>query len=173
MNKITVDNLHEHKISDIVESVIEDIQFVGKHGIGIDMSTYVTSENGKVCTVCLGGAAIMGFIPDNRVHGTYMSSWDLIKHGVNEGATAEQMGRVLSMSRMFDSLRVRSYLSFSSYAHEVNNSFPEWFGHEDHPALIELNNLHKTFFGIISDKEMKELKRYIESVVRILRKYKL
>lgn len=66
MKRITLENLHKTKLSDLVESVVYDIERVQRHGFEIDMTWWTNKSNGKCC-VCLGGAAACGFLPDEKL----------------------------------------------------------------------------------------------------------
>lgn len=109
MEKITVKNLPSQKLSDVILSVVPEIERVQKFGYTIDMDDWIWSdEDVSVCSVCLGGAAIMGFVPDGRIKNRYSSLAHLIEEGVNEGITEQEQEMLNELARMFNELRYGS-----------------------------------------------------------------
>lgn len=104
MNRITVKNLPEQKLSYVILQVIEDINRVIKFGYIIDMSVFVDSRRG-LCSVCLGGAAVMGFVPDERVKRNYNELDELVTTGVNEGISEDEQKRLRHLAYTFDDIR--------------------------------------------------------------------
>lgn len=60
--KITFDNVHQFKPSELIESVLEDIDSILARGIRLDMGEFFNEED---CAVCLGGAKLLGMRSDN------------------------------------------------------------------------------------------------------------
>ena len=59
---ITVKEFLKLKLWEAILWVIEDVKNFRKAGIKIDMDDYYRRKNnGKICSVCLGGAAMLGF----------------------------------------------------------------------------------------------------------------
>jgi hypothetical protein len=112
---ITIQNLPEQKLSDLFESVLYDLERAEANEISINMSYYSNSE---FCTVCLGGAAVCGFMSDyskdtlkqisekvfsrNGFEGLRLDSPEKVKVDGIEITEAERF-RLVDMARMFDS----------------------------------------------------------------------
>lgn len=64
--RITPKNLHRQKMSTLFESVLQDLKLMKRKGIKIDMNHWTNVNSKNVCTVCLGGAAISGFLPSQH-----------------------------------------------------------------------------------------------------------
>lgn len=66
---MTPENLHEFKFSEVLRSSAVDLQRAVDAGLAIDMRNYFAwEERGKACSVCLAGAAVLGFVEDLRIN---------------------------------------------------------------------------------------------------------
>ena len=163
---ITPANLHKQKLSDIFESVLYDIDLVTKRGIKIYMDSWAGCRDG-VCTVCLGGAAVCGFKPDNP-ESLINDETNLAK--ILNGPHQTDVSR---MEFMFDSFRdgdadhiayeakflLRKSEKWASELLDVINSFFD----EDH---------FTRYIGLVEGDELKRLKNDIKRFVKLLRKNK-
>lgn len=169
---ITVENLHKQKLSDVFESVLDDINRVTKKGIGLNMGAWVSPEN---CTVCLGGAAISGFLTPkcldiNYANELYMEvgNGEFKVDGVT--ATDKQSDRLQSMMFMFDSWRNGfTHLTFD-YWEEVTNKHLSLKAVNKTKLDWEKAECIKNFRGF-TDKD--KLSKSIRVFVVILRKHGL
>lgn len=59
---ITAANLPDQLMSTLFRSVVDDVTRARSVGIGINMSSW-----SDTCTVCLGGAAVLGFLPTEKM----------------------------------------------------------------------------------------------------------
>jgi hypothetical protein len=64
---MTLDNIGEFTICELLESVKQDVKRLDKHGFKFYMLTWLSLKGNLACTACLGGAAILGFVPDEKL----------------------------------------------------------------------------------------------------------
>lgn len=111
---ITPANLYKQKLSTLFYSVYEDLTRMIKLGIGINMESWASASE-KKCSVCLGGAAVMGFIPSKCINKEslkeaqsfiteYSSLGQMSIDGVEFSWT--QKRKLYSMARMFNCFRL-------------------------------------------------------------------
>jgi hypothetical protein len=165
---ITPENLADVKMSDLVESVLDDLDYVKDMGYGLDMSSFIDT---KECTVCLGGAAVCGFMPKKEIK-------KLSKRGSTKLANLTNMisrkhsDALYQMAQMFDNLRMLD-INGAIYHYEVFSNFlVEDSGLVAHEIeeIIDTEGIPKFSFTIDAE-ELKLLKKYLKIVVRVLRKY--
>jgi len=168
---ITPSNLGEHKMSVLFESVLDDLNKVQKLGIGLYMSSWSTVDV-DVCTVCLGGAACLGFVPtskiDNHVVGQICGVYTAGYYGRQSTIDGLSLSVVESfnihhMMQMFDSFRKGDYFDmvdrYNRFAvKEVNcdvSEFPDCYFSMD-----------------IKDGELELLKNTIKLLIKHLKSQK-
>lgn len=178
MNKsITLSNIHEFKLSDIIESVIYDLQLAMKHNVNIDMSTYI--EVKPCCTVCLGGAAACGFIGFDKesiqlTHNIIypdLDSFEKEKFEKFYKVSIKEAENILDYIRwLFNELRVKSFDAvFYQYNRLTGKNIKLSSNVEN-----KLYNVGQNFYGELSKEEIKnKLIPTLEKYVTILCKEKL
>lgn len=111
-NIITPANLPEQKMSTLFWSVLEDIKKTIHHGIKINMDSWCNTSR-KICTVCLGGAACLGFIADKDINKDVISEVHNVYFGKNkiDGIifTENQRRNIQHMMDMFNMFRIGNY----------------------------------------------------------------
>ena len=119
---IELDNLNKTKLSDIIESVIADIQRVTTIGFKINMYLWCHVDNiDDYCCVCLGGASALGFLSDKQIKDILNAKvrpstpLDLAEY-VNHGKEKE----VENMIYMFNSLRSKDFGGVCFYYKNIN-----------------------------------------------------
>lgn len=157
--EITQDNFHEVPLSDLIESVLYDIDSARKAGLGIDMSAYV--QHNLTCTVCLGGAAVLGFLGHGQ-RALSRLNWMMRSTDGDE--------RLRRLAYFFDNLRAKRsgamvirVLEFKLLPRDkvaaIQDTFYAW--RHQFPAV---------FVGLIVSEELTRLKKEIKALVAMLRK---
>lgn len=166
MDKITVKNLPEQKLSYVILKVIEDVARVIKFGYTIDMSEFVHIDENK-CAVCLGGAAVMGFVPDERMKGEYDDLWNLVLVGVNEGISEEEERKLRNLAYTFDSIREGDIAgAIENWNHVAINPIPEPIRQTSNKIVANLGEWigeygTTEFNHIIEGAQLDRLKDYL------------
>ena len=129
---ITSANIGEHKLSILFRSVYEDLKRLKELDINLYLSTWSGGRNefdGK-CTVCLGGAACLGFVQKEDVTDAVIQQIsDVMYFGSRKldgiTFTAKERDNVRSMMKMFDNFRNANYYSmiehYNNLATEKNH----------------------------------------------------
>ena len=154
---ITIQNLPEQKLSDLFESVLYDLERAEANEISINMSYYSNSE---FCTVCLGGAAVCGFMSDY--------SKDTLKQ-ISDGIeiTEAERFRLVDMARMFDSFRRGSLHEVWTYYN--NFSLKKLNRDKMRNVINEIGDLE--YFAYYPD--MRKLRSTIRRFITVLTKHEL
>ena len=175
--EITKSNLHKVKMSDLFESVLDDISRVRKLRIGIDMGDFfIPGDHLKHCYVCLGGAAICGFIPDLTPTSLQEADRKILDYWYTPGGkvdgtrfTEKQARRLKKMAYMFDSFRSGEigdvFYNYESFS--INNVPIHIKGKVDSEYITE------SFTGEVEGEDLRDLRAAIKRFVKILRKYRL
>lgn len=179
---ITIENLHEQKLSDFMESLISDIEYSRSCGFKINMEHWIVSEGpkgGKICSVCLGGAALCGFL-DNLC--------DLkVKHHLVRGEVSSRISkgsfnkeRLLSnMALSLDYFRRGVFNTFFNYITKVLVKIEDISWETTDAIILEyrkklsLKGFQSEFNGLLEEKEVEQLLKNILIFVKLLKKYKL
>lgn len=167
MNKITVKNLPEQKFSDVIEASVSHLKRAVALGYGINMGLWINS--GFECTVCLGGACLLGFVPDKRVKKAYSDLEDLIIRGINEGINEEEEDNMLNLAYSLNQLRQGSMSAAIDYWNQIANERIE------SPTRSEIAEgfypIRECFIGEVSKADYKKLITYLNKIVKLLRKH--
>lgn len=172
MDKITVKNLPEQKLSQVILKVIEDLDRVQKFGYKIDMSNWIeTSTNDNdTCIVCLGGAAVMGFVPDERVKVNYAELEELIVSGVNEGISTKEEYMLKDLAYMFNELRTGNMVPTVEFWNKIAVEPIDDLGHKiSRKVKQDISEFTDEFGGTsysgrIGKEQLKDLKHYLAAV---------
>lgn len=177
-NVITPFNVREQKMSTLFYSVLDDIKKTERLKIEINMSTW-SSVSGRVCSVCLGGSAVLGFVPDMEILKAkrsvvgevsdvivrYYTSIDGVEFGGNE---AEVLSK---MALMFNSFRqgniwyaISKYNEYCVYRNRISYK-------KMGKIYSEYNLSVYTYMGKMDKDEMKKIKKDIKAFAQILEKY--
>jgi hypothetical protein len=178
---ITPENLKYHKLSDILESVIGDVKAAVKAGFVINMNEWmevVPNTKCKVtknsqCMVCLGGAAILGFMEpppsikkisiENDDGTPYIRLGETIKSIVGE----ENNNIAWSLMSMFNNYRVGDWSSFCYYAKELG--LIKEFGEYSNVLSVMKGFKYSIFQKKLSPSRINTLLKQIEKHVFLLR----
>src|SRR3954463_3653288 len=101
---ITINELGHTTLSDLIESVIYDIDRCIEHGIALDMARFFT-RNDVECSACLGGMSVLGFIPSMYLEWRYFPP--NAEYALKLAAAGNRKG-LDTMMRFFDALRCKS-----------------------------------------------------------------
>ena len=162
---IELKDLKTVKLSVLIRSVIADVERAQGLGFEINMDSWFFKTSYH-CSVCLGGAAALGFLPKSKIKtmkDTLQSVYGLAEV-VNHGMDRE----VASMVVMFDSLRRGNiYSAIISYNDIVVKS--RRIPSPERIAPLLRDNLRRAnivfYFTLrVADKELIELFRYINFV---------
>jgi hypothetical protein len=168
MKTITLDNLHKVKLSDLIESVIADIEIAQDNGFAINMGAYYKKYD-NVCAVCLGGAAALGFMGKDTIEELKTSygvrSADDLSKVVNHG----KENIVYNMIRLFDELRSCDWSSVIFYYESMTGK------HIIHDELYQIvRNLGISgYSGYLNKVEINQMIRQYTNLVTHLRKHDL
>jgi hypothetical protein len=158
-NLITLENFTKVPISDLIESVLTDINTVLKKGYKIDMSTWFSEYLSKECTVCLGGAAVMGFGVENPSKLFHRN----IKKTPDE-RFEEYIDELSHLMIFFNALRKKTIWDFGPSMYSLRISGPvklvisRWV--EEYP---------NPFYSLLDSKELNRLKKELSILVKMLR----
>ena len=159
MKTIELKDLNRTKMSDLIRSVILDTDRMKKLGFRLDMDKWFTG-----CTVCLGGAAACGFLPDSKIKEMvkelfgYNNPTDLATE-VNHGKEEE----VAAMIYMFNFIR-RGFITcaIQEYNEMVSDELkvPASMG-ERIECLLLKSHVRNFYEGEITKEGYTQLKNYL------------
>lgn len=167
MNEVTVKNLPDQKLSDVIEASVGHLNRAIALGYGINMGLWINS--GFECTVCLGGACLLGFVPDKRVKAIYRGLDDLITRGINEGINEEEEGDMTNLAYCLNQLRQGSMSAAIDHWNQITNK------QIDSTTRSEIGKdfypIREYFVGEIPKTEYKTLITYLNNTVKLLREH--
>lgn len=186
MARITPQNLHRQKLSDIFESVYYDLLRMKDLGIGIKMSTYIDverkegSRKPEICSVCLGGAAVCGFLRDDQMQvpplkvNSFLS--DISKLAADRNKVVAN--RLESMANMFDDFRSCGLRNICTYAAEFLDKMI-WTDDDQRKLNSDFRYKYLTktglsfegFFGTLNDQDFTRLKQAVLIASKVLRNH--
>lgn len=160
MKHITIENLGKTPLSDVIESVLQDIERVTKAGIHLDMDTFFDRTNTGVCKVCLAGAALLGLLDDSYLTENFpYSSSEAIKTFDDD---KEEV--LLYYRNFFDNLRIKIF--YKSQIKDISQV-------DIDTAIKTLEKWKKLYprmyTGIINDTRIGWLKEDIRELIKMLR----
>jgi hypothetical protein len=176
---ITIQNLPEQKLSDLFQSVLYDLKRAENNGVRINMSYYVSNE---LCTVCLGGAAVCGFMSDYT-----KDTLEQVRTGIFNGdgfrdlnihssekvkvdgieITEKERLKLIYMALMFDCFRRGSLHAMLMYYNYLSN------GKVSSNKIIDIIEDYSEPDCFYSYPDMKKLKKSIQRFIKVLIKHKL
>src|SRR5579872_1227688 len=161
MKAITAHNFHRVPASDLIESVLYDIDRCLKAGVKFNMSSYGSKLDNGNCMACLGGMALLGFEP--RITPDVVQK---IGHYVcKAGSTVNGETKKYWLARMMDGLRTCMFVNFEEgFENIYRSSIPG-------PAYDELRLFFKShygFYGRMHTEDVTKLQKFIMEVVEIL-----
>lgn len=160
-------------LSEAVLWVIDDIKSFKAKGVDIDMSTWFQSSNDKkLCSVCAGGAAVLGFLNKKQI--------DMLMHKKSSKAENKFLGKMLNVGvdqvtkieTTFDNVRSLNY-------HGAVNRWKEFIGSHFMPDTLydDLNDLYvkheaiADFNGVLNKKTLKVLIKQMKEFSKLLKKH--
>lgn len=153
---LTPEQFLKLSLSEAVSQVIEDLKKMRRARITIDMNDWwkVTEGSDTPCCVCLGGAALCSFAPD-EVNGFTIGQYGRKVLGIK----AREANRIAGT---FDKLRVGN----------LESSFKHWYGKTLPDKLDDLRYYCHAyaFWDTIEDAGYVVLIDYLKTVSRELRK---
>jgi hypothetical protein len=163
---ITPQEFVKLSLSEAIEWVILDIQRMIKSKIDIRMSTYMDTDfvSSKICSVCLAGAAIVGFEYENIKGSMNFRSLESFVDGDEKICN--------KIKQTFNGLRFHA---------EMINTIGIWTG-TFRKKYSKLESEHdriwnkygwNVFNGMLSTEEEKQLIEYLKEVSVLLKKYGL
>lgn len=170
MRTITIDNLIKTKMSDLFESVLFDLKRVKDNGVDIDMNHWVNANDfNKKCTVCLGAAAVCGFIPDiNRQSLNQIEDNILGERGGKVDGTSFTKNEAVLLSNMMEMFNYFRSASIWSTI-DVFNRFSYTVISTETQRLIVTTYKQSFFKG--KQNNLNPLKKKITEFVSVLRKH--
>lgn len=169
---ITPENLHLQKLSDVFESVLVDLNGLKAKKLVLDMGSWTNIYSEELCTVCLGGAAICGFLPVINKE-ILKDVSDLIIYGYKKinGFTFERKvaDRLENMAMMFDAFRYNNIRDVLHYWEKISNTSTS------SDIVVKIFNEYKgnSYSGFMHNSELKNLKADIKDFIKTLRSHKL
>lgn len=185
---ITPENLHRQKLSSVLESVKRDVNRVLKAGMKIYMGSYIDSKhvgmynyNSKVkdCTACLGGVAVLGFMPKFS-RDVLDDASRVILHGFDYTKlngyklTPRVAERLKAMAHMFDAFRRGEASRFRELWNEISTVEKNMIAY-DTEGWGKIRDIMAWFCisGTLVSEEINELMDTIDQCVIVLRNHKL
>lgn len=171
---ITIKNLHEQKLSDLMESLLFDIQRSLDCGFKIDMGSWVeTNEDGKACTVCLGGAALCGFVPDLCNYDFEFGGKSSVINKLTDNG--KERYNIDLMTSALNSFRVARFFAFfeqmKSFLLPLKGVSYTKLDHLGDEYLMKLRSEGRQYYfnGLLSDEQVEALISNIKIFVDFLR----
>ena len=161
MKTITLKNLKNVKLSDLVESVVYDIERMERFGFQINMANWFNN-----CGVCLGTAAACGFLPAKVIkkmkHKGYCAS-DIVE--IVNNKHEKEVG---NMIQLFNSLREGHMFNVSCYFFNMSGTSISYAT----LVVAAFNAKLKRYYSTVEGKELKQLKTQLLAFSNELRKMK-
>lgn len=162
---ITPDTIQNFKLSDIILKVIDDIQYARAKGVKINMDTWgELDKNGKLCAVCLGGAAAMGLMTPKQMKLLPEINMGGDNSAVDNTAFADAIDngnewKIKCLMNMFNQIRAGYYEeAFDYYNSFAANEIPDTEDLDtEFREFIEDDDLVTHFEGLIDKEDIKEL----------------
>lgn len=106
-NHITPEQFIEYPLSQAILMVLEDIKMLEERGIDLYLSSWVDTRNRgrEICSVCMGGAALLSFNPDAASNPEVANGADMLdaeQLAIRLGISGDLGSRIADT---FDSLR--------------------------------------------------------------------
>lgn len=143
-------------LSEAILQVIEDVKRMHGQGVRIDMDSWFTTDGGcdhpRICSVCLGGAAICSFAPE-KINGYSIGQFSNKVLGLRH----DEESRIL---QTFNNLR----------AGELRVAFHLWYGACPHFSTTEWTWTRHYYSGKIFGKNLKGMIESLKLASRILAK---
>lgn len=168
---ITPKKFLELPLSEAILWVIEDIKKFKAAGVEIDMSNWYFEDRQKLCAVCAGGAAALGFLTKKEMK-TFLTEgftscvesdqylWKAL--GINE----KEYNKI---AYTFDHIRSCEYKS--AVALWNNNSTSAAINHDLYSEIIDMEMKHEALTGKLYDNEIKVLIDQMKQLSKLLKKY--
>jgi hypothetical protein len=164
MNKtITIDKLGQTPLSDLIESVLYDLDRCIAHGVVLDMARFFTRDN--ICSACLGGMALLGFMDDMYLNKEYFP------HDHKEALkyiAADKQKSADTMMRLFDATTCKAMI-----LHTPLGEICDLSKLKQDKAWDIIYNWHLLypvgFYGYMSEERLTRLKAELTQLVHMLR----
>lgn len=171
--EVTPKNIKDFKPSEYIRSVLDDVQKVKSLGLRINMDSWFSNSEAsrKICTVCLGGAAVLAFAEEEKIkseeiwsHGQLLQLADpeRVKHLLD----FEEKDYLDNITGLFNSIRQGDWISTSAEIGVI------WDINQD-LILDFLNPVIRKGSNELWGKEnvgwlMKDLEERVEEVAKLL-----
>lgn len=142
----------ELSLSQAIFQVIEDVRTLTNRGISMYMNAWFETTNGKLCEVCLGGAALCSFAP-NKVNGYNVREFGKIVLGLDK----DQADRILCT---FDDLRKG----------DLHHAFKEWYDKDVPEELWSYQDDLRYRSGNVEGAELQAMLRSLKDTAGALAK---
>lgn len=143
-------------LSQAIRQVCEDVKSLTKQGVVIDMTSWLSTSEGKICSVCLGGAALCSFAPE-KVNGYDIGTFSKEVLGLD----------ILNRNKILDTF---DYLRSGHLA----EAFRSWYklSYSDAPDQINLLNTkyYYNYSNVLSTEKIKNLIKQLLKVAKSLEK---
>jgi hypothetical protein len=164
--EVTPENIIDFKPSEYIRSVLDDVQKVKALGLRIDMDSWFSNSSfsGKICTVCLGGAAVLALAKEEAIKSETIYSHGQLLQLANPGRSyLEPEDKLNSITGLFNDIRQANWRSASEEIESI-------WGIDSHIIGEILNPIYS---NELSGKEdfgwhMRDLEERIETVAELL-----
>lgn len=188
---ITPANLHKQKMSTLFISVLDDLKKAEKAGLQIYMNWWAGQKRDKVCCCCLGGSAVLGFVPISEIKKDTVKITEQINDLINEGCendvdgvhfTSDQSQKISDMTSMFDNFRrgdigdcIGNYNSLTDIkSYKIGNAEQIYYFNEKAEEIEEeykKGGRISTYEGVVSGAKLLRLKEDIKRFAKTLIKF--